>query len=249
MAHYSIYIPRACGASPELLPSVGLAELQRRQQWDFYDVARGPDGSHGVIATVFSHRDDSNPSIGYLPHQQQWTESAANPGQELPKGAFWFGVETDRPPRPIDLSHQTLMNGYDVRLKDGNAWRIPETLQMPMDIGRDPNTGELTKLYPGEYHAFCKQAEKYVIVLFDNILNLEILKKSNPAAAPAEVSSEFVLEDIWEFCCTALSLNYRLADPILGHGFMDLLDERKMALIVRATIALPDILEVIEKKS
>ena len=55
-------------------------------------------------------------------------------------------------------------------------------------------------------------------------------------------------EDVWEYCCQALSINYRVADPILGKGFLDLFDERKLALIVRATIALPDILEVISKK-
>jgi hypothetical protein len=248
MAHYSIFLPGRSGAQNHLA-SVGLGELERRRSWDWVEVARGPDGQAGVIGTIFGAVSGEDPVRGYDPDRQQWAAGPANPELELDKGAYWYGFEPQRPPQPADLVHPTVMAGTDVVLKDGNAWHVPESLQLPMDIGRDPDSGELKRYYTPQYEQFCRQAEKYVFVLFENIMTLEMMQRLQPQGPKGELTTEFVLEDCWQYCCQALSLNYRVVDPLVGSGMLDLFDDRKLMLVAMATIAFPDILETIEKKN
>lgn len=250
MAHYSIYIPGGRGASPNLLNSVGLGDLQLRQQWDWCE-AKGPDGGDGAIGTVFDQRakEGSMPLMGYHKDRQQWRPSVINPKAELPKGAFWYGFEPERPPTPVELAHRTQINGWDVVLQDKAAWRIPESLQLPMDIGHDEETGELVRMYSHQYEKFCRQAEKYVFVMFEHILALETLRHKYTDIPDDEIHVDFQLADAWDYCAMAMSINYRVASPVLGRGFLNLLDERSLAQIIRATLSMPAILEVIEKKN
>ena len=164
------------------------------------------------------------------------------------KGRYWFGIEPDRSPRPLDLAHHTIINGYDVLLKDGNLWRIPETLQMPLDIGRDPDTGELTKFYSSHYEDFCKQAEKYVFVMFENILTLDILSQGEPNVKDEQIHVAFTLEDVWEYCCDGLATNYRVCDPADWQGIPGPARRTEDGADRASHLSMPDILEVIEKK-
>lgn len=246
MAHYLIFVPNRHGALGHF-EAVGLKDLERRGGWDWMEVDKGPDGSQGVVGTYFDALSGENPARGIV-DEQKWIPSPANPEAGTEKGAWWYGYEPARPPTPLDLVYPTVMAGKEVSLKDGNSWLIPEALQLPMRIGRDPESGEVTKIYSEKYEKFCKQSEKYVEILFENIVAIEIQKRMHPSAEPTDIKAEFTLTDLWDYCCEALSLNYRVCDPIIGYGFLDLIDDRDMARIALATIAFPDIYEVIEKK-
>jgi len=247
VSHYLIYLPGRSGAVGHL-ESVGLGQLEQRKSFDWMEVDSGPDGKGGVIGTVFGAPSKDEPFHGYDPSSQEWRAGPPNRDIGVSAGDWWYGFDPSRPPVPADLMHDTVMDGKDVILKDGNGWLVPESLSLPMNIGRDPETGDIRRYYTGKYEEFCKATERYVFILFENIMSLELMKKMNPGMPDGEYKTDFVFEDLWDYCCLALSINYRVCDPIAGHGFLDLFDDRKMILIAMATIAFPDILEVIEKK-
>ena len=247
MAYYSIFIPGASAADKHL-ESVGLGDLERSRSWDWIEAPRGPDGLQGVVGTVFGSASGQEPIRGIDLAKQKWVRGAADPVKEIAAGAWWYGSEPDRPPVPADLINQKVLRGSDVTLRDGNAWHIPEALQLPMRVGRDIETGEIRRKYATEYEAFCEASENWVQTMFDALYGLEVEQNNNPNKPPGEVQMQFELSNPYLYCCMALSLNYRVMDPIVGDEYLDLFDDASMANIVRATIAFPDILTVIEKK-
>jgi len=247
MSHYSLYIPGQRFGRTSFLQPLGLAELEENCGWDWCEVTEGPDGASGVIGTVLCADPVRRPAHGYRPDIQRWSPCPPDEVKGICKGDLWFGIEPERPPSPIDLQHSRTYEGQFVKLKDGNEWKIPESLSLPMQVGRDPETGELQKYYPDKFSEFCRMTERFVYTFFENIALLNVMKQRFPEMDEKELTVTFELEESWEYASRALSINYRVCDPLVGYGYLDLMNEMHMVMIIRATIALPDIIDVIKK--
>lgn len=246
MAHYSIYVPGARGASDDHLRRVGLEGLAERggTQWTEV-IGRGPDGGIGSIATwTPTNNPEHDPLLGYYPDRQEWRPAEADAERGLEEGRYWFGFEPDRPPSPADLAYQQQIFGARVQLADGQAWIVPFASRLPHR--HKLTSGKWGRVVKEQYRDFFERCQRNAEVIF-TVLDLQDFMVGRRAVA--EASDELVkitIDDGARLCCDALAINYRLTPEIID--MLGLLDDRSMIAIIWTTIEMQDIVDVRDQK-
>lgn len=219
MAGYSIFIPRARGNPDKRLGELGLRGLSDIAP-SVTDWPNGPDGAGICVSWIPpASGPEQRPPLQYQPDRQRW-ESAKKCG-ERPAGAFWIGIEQDRPPRPDDLAREKRFAGSDIVLEDGNSWRVAAVEQLPHLLGIDA-AGDVVETVRADYREFYEAANQVFTWL------------ANDAIPHA---------DGFDFCCRALAVNYRLNRDVID--FLGLLSTEQLGPIAMAAVQFEAILESI----
>lgn len=239
MASYLIYIPGVQGAKNDHLEKLGLASLCVDSSPEWMDVLQhDPDGGHGLVA-CWRRAEDSNPSFG-VQDSQDWTASPPDPDLKLDAGAYWIGIERDRPVVPADLENTNRHYSAEVLLCDGNWWAIPIASRLPHRHGLNHHTGEKYRRVAPQYEDFWNYSEKYAAQILAEMDAVEIIKQRRPNMSDEELTTQVPLEDVWDYCVYELSLNYRISQSIVDR--LDLFDDATMVKTVFATIDMAEIL-------
>ena len=240
MAGYLLYIPGARGADPEHLANVGLAELGTDRLPEFADCLAGPDGQQGLLA--FWHVGGQSPPVNTLLYN--WRPAPRDKRTGLAAKRFYLGILAGEQILPQDIQRDVLRSGYWVQAADKQRWQIPAAEQLPHQHGLDEE-GEFVRLPAAAFRTFWEQSRQYAVQFFKACDQLELLQ-ATLRQAPEETEIEFTIAQTWDFCCQALSINYRLAPSLVS--LLGLIDDDTMSAIVKAAIDLPVLLEVKREK-
>ncbi len=185
----------------------------------------GPDGHRGTL--LYWH-DGSVDSFGYFPDSQEWDKCAK--GKTYEQGAFWIGYTIGRPVEPHDLLKREYHDGTAVTLNDGNEWLIPSAGMLPKVWGIDQETGTPCAKYDERFREFCEESEKYA----ESICSM------------SEDGSATVSADWWQYCLTALSINYRIIPDVASK--LGLFTTCNLFDVAMATCDRDFIVEILEQK-
>jgi len=243
MAGYSIYFPGVQGSSPQHFDRVGLVGLAENAQ--FCDVLQhGPDGGRGVVATWPTGKTatDSHPGM----HEAiRWVAAKPDEERKLAAGRFWMGFDEARPLTPVDVARKAQAEGCWRVLRDGQAWKIPSCPRLPSRATLHPGTGKFCFATEPRYAEFARRANTYAVEMFKQFGELDLLRSVKPdIEADATVGLE--IEEAWQHCCDALSINYRLTPELIDA--MELLDQTTMVAVVLSTFDYDQIIECAELK-
>lgn len=257
--HFSLYFPGQTGASNAPLDRCGLAALYADRSPQWAPLERGPDGGPGLLAVWQCGDPERDPPLAVTP-TQDWqpcrpvlaagagaraTEGEHQPpAPALPAGAYWVGIDRERPPTPADLAHKTTYAGYWIRLADGQEWHVPTAALMSPLADLDEH-GRYCERPRGEFAGFWHKSEKYAQAMFTAALQhnaLSLVAKKEPPP----IAVEFDREELFQFCVEALAFNYRLNAEIVAR--LGLFDQLTMSTIVKAVIDLPKILDTQREK-
>lgn len=190
---YSIYIPGKAGGNPEHLRSVGLGALLEPGDAGpcFTDIS-GPDGRGGVLVDWFK--------AGQRPKWEEllWDQSGFDPVANL-SGAFWFGHD-GHPIAPKEIQRSKTFPSVDIVMDDGQLWELPVVAELPHRLVMDDRTGSME---PTEVKSQWKDYYNLTIGAIDTLM-------SN-----ADSMGSLTFADFDGFLTRALSINYRIARPLL----------------------------------
>ncbi len=246
MAGYALYLPGVKGSDPNHLRRVGLDGLLLEGSPEFAEITEhGPDGKMGMMAAFCKGDIATDPP--FTPKAYVWQPAKACKRRELPEGRFFFGTVRDKPVAPRDILRKGVLTGLGkyVDLRDGNAWHIPEAVNLPHVHGLNGD-GEFERQVSEQYREFWEISKSYAVTFCEAIDQLEALKSSNPKNLNPELVIEFPLAEGWEYCCKALAINYRLTPELID--MLGLLDDVGARNIIKVTVGLWIILEVRDQK-
>lgn len=218
MPRFLYYLPLP-GVNRQLLTERGLldrfqGEGGRMLEYVVASCNHGPDGKMGCVFGLGA----SHPA--YDSKAQRW---AQGPG-------FWVGVE-DAPPMPEDLVREVGIEGPEIRLADGNAWRVPRIHRWDVDLSQHvPNLPKAivpVPSAPGEYRCETRVKAEYAKVD-------EIARRT--FAGFVEERS-VTIESMFADAVAILAVNYRLG--MEEAGLLGLLDTETAQTILEAAIDLP----------
>ena len=219
--HYALFIPKAIGANPKILDSVGLGHLLAKGDaspllQELQD--KGPDGGPGLLVVW-------PPSMpAYIPDQLTWQAAKPDPDKQLPGGRFWWGYDPANPPAAADLRRNEPFAGRTMRVGD-DYWLIPNILLLPHKFVLD-EAGEETR-----------QVESSHAVVYERgMWAFEALKAQieERQRAPAKDMRGYVVE--------MLQLNYRTFRDLSYH--LGLLTDSSWFALACATVDLETLLQI-----
>jgi hypothetical protein len=237
--HYWLYFPGTTGITNEHLERVGLADLARGQAPVWFEPERGPDGKRGMCCT-WQRGNGDDPPLAMLP-SQAWTpcRPATIPGGTLAKGAYWVGIDRDRPPRPEDLERKEVFCGHTVPLRDRQGWTVPTAVRLPHTHGLGED-GQYCRVIQERFADFWKRSEAYARELL-TLLRQVVLLSQRPGTKPTDtLRADFDIADTFAFAVEALAINYRINAEIVTQ--LDLLDDAGLLDVVKATVDLPTLI-------
>ncbi len=109
------------------------------------DCAKGPTGSSGTIVFALPAGGGRNPKPGYHPNEQTWIDC----------DGYWLGYANNHKPSPQMLQRETVIDGYEHMLGDGQVWTCPIIRRawlfpcLPQSIAR--HRGEIEREVLPEY--------------------------------------------------------------------------------------------------
>lgn len=195
MSGFLYFIPFKTGLQKKDIEEAGLADVMYNIDFIQRHAADGPSKTGGCVCVPKYIDDDSVPKVGYFPDRQDWAEANG--------GKYWIGTEIKKPVKPEDLRRGEFIDGYEMKLNDGNTWTIPIArifdggTSLDSEIILGPN-GELVSEIIPRYVKFGNMAEKIW-----NILKKVIISESDDI--PENQLSNL---EIWKICIEALSINY-----------------------------------------
>lgn len=251
--HYYLYFPGTIGISNEPLVRCGLADLARDQSPAWFELDRGPDGKRGAACTwVRGNADD--PPLALLP-SQAWTpcrpvcqetgDRRQGTEVEIPRGAYWVGIDRERPPRPAELERREFYCGHPVALGDGKAWMIPTARRLPHTHGLGED-GSYSRRIHERFANFWARSEEYGRELL-TVLRQALLLAERPNARPTDtLTADFDMAQTFAFAVEALAINYRVNAEIVTR--LGLLDDAGLLDVVKAVVDLPTLIGVEREK-
>lgn len=237
-----VYVPArfAHGDKKTLLESFGLERLVADRGPTAIDVLNGgPDGANGILCHWMQPGDPFAGRAGVVLDKQTWYEAPASVEHE--KGRYWLGWYTDHPPAPADLAMTEQYGGGWVQLGDNREWLIPATRRLSHRGSLDPQTGKFRRVPKDRYTEFCRKAAAHAHAVFSAVGAFNAYLEQHPDADPEEYEVECTLEDAWEYCCEALSINYRVTPEVIDA--LKLFDDQSMIAVMMQTVELTEILE------
>jgi len=245
--HYLIYIPNVKGVGDKVLEAAGLSALKDSGA-EFSEHYEGtPDGSHGTLVSWSPYSEEKlNPPKKVNAENWVWRPCPKTPNVE--EGQFWLGTNKYLPPLPLDLLRrgEQELDGYEVQLGDGQAWRIVPASAVFREYRAE---GKELKWKPEERNE--QYTRNASIIAREIFAKLDLLDCPNVAKADIASYSDqpvtFILSGSFDHCCLALSVKYRLTPEICD--MLNLVNRKEIqAEIVKASIDLPDIFETREQK-
>lgn len=217
MAAYMIFAEGETQTSG-LTERLGIAEIEigePRLTWLRCEV--GPGGKPGLLG--FWMDPDHVGAQAFDPSAQRWVL--------VPSERFWVGTHLSSPLKPKDIQRINTHNSIEVRLEDGNKWKVPKAGYLPSYHGEDA-TGAFRRQPRDEFSEFCHQAE----AIFQHFVDQMLARRLDPEAEQKNLPIK--VQGQWEYVCHALSLNYRLARPIISA--LQLIGDESGALLLLATV-------------
>jgi hypothetical protein len=103
-------------------------------------IEAGPGRQSGRLLAVVPPAENGGDSatLRHFPNGQEW-----RPIEVGDKVRYWLGWEKDRKPTQRDVARSEAIDGFDVKLADGNRWKIPavkaqwDTLPRVIGLGAD----------------------------------------------------------------------------------------------------------------
>ena len=208
---FLIYIPGDGTSDEQKLVSAGLPALA--SGCSAIATPAGPDGKPGV---VFSWpTSDPRSTMGYLPVIQEWIPAEAV--GDLPEKRYWVGFVKGALPTPHDLAHLNQLDGDQVTLGDGRAWKMPAAAMLPK-TSRYTSAGWGWKIQEG-YEAYWDESCQWYLDL--------ITKQMDDGQTT-------VAANCCEYLTRALSMNYRLTPEVVSH--LGLFNTRTIGPALLATV-------------
>ena len=213
MAAYMLFVEgRTDGAG--LVAELDLEEIERDHSaliWSASD--SGPGGKPGMLGYWIDNERAGSPR--FEAHRQKWIAASGN---------LWVGTHLEAPLRPQDIQRAEPASTANcwIALEDGNEWLIPCASGLPHLWGEDAE-GNFTRTPKDTYKEFCAEAGRVYQLFVEH----------------DETSSAWNIAADWDYVCRALSLNYRLARPIISA--LGLIGDRSGAALLAATVGLRQI--------
>lgn len=217
MAHYSIFIPGAIGASTQPLIDAGLGDLvaEGDRKPDTIQVSQGPNGHPGTVYGWTINAGTSVP-LGIFP-EIKWVPSY--------NGKFWLGIKESDRPQPVDLLRHSPINGSQVTLADGYTWNLPTISRLPANFSLSDD-GSLTRTVKARYKFLYDSSVRIVSELLEQFGMIESLREKNKNLD--EYGIPVSVEDGLILVANALSINYRITFTIAV--MLGLFDEHSAAM-------------------
>ena len=95
----------------------------------------GPGDEMGLLlrAEPATSTGNLSPRFDYLPDDQTW-QRVVDRSEGVERVLYWIGIDNAEPPKPTDLARLKTVDGYLVKLGDGQMWKIP-LIRQPSDSG------------------------------------------------------------------------------------------------------------------
>lgn len=222
MAGFLYFVPGLKGLSPTDRLAVGLDEVLAGTPLAVGQLTGGgPDGQAGVVAAVDAdadHADGEQPEVAYRASAQTW--------ERAPNGKFWIGIETAKPPRPVDLQRPTILPGYWCAMQDGSRWIVPVARHfdagtaLPSSLYLGDNGQVVTGAVLARFAALSAAAERAW-----GVFRAEMGLLDKDEKPPRELSER----DSWDIAIEAIRTNYRV-----GHAEASFLGKRGAFLTTEA---------------
>jgi len=209
----------------KVLETCGLLDLAKKSSPSVRKSHDGPDdkGQGGFIISWPSIETTEAPV--YNPGCQRW---APCKGKDDRAGLFWIGILTDRPFKPETLQRTEMYESIPVKLADGVEWLVPIAKALPHVWGIDDNA-EFSRSISPEFAGFSSLCDEYYQVI-----------------SQKEAGDTIVWSDVWKFCLSALSINYRVNSDILD--FLGIINDETGMGIVFASMGLDVARLVVEQQ-
>jgi hypothetical protein len=237
--HYYLYFPGATGITDEHLARCGLEDLARGQSPTWFEPPRGPDGKRGMACTWLRGNGD-DPPLGIV-ESQKWTpcRPAAIPGGKLEAGAYWVGVDRERPVRPEDIERAEPFAGHRVPLDDDQIWTVPIARRLPHCHGLDDRGAYCRQIHP-RFAAFWQRSESFAAELLTVVRQLTLMATRKGAKPTDTLNAQFDMAETFDFAVEALAMNYRLNAELVTT--LGLLDDCGLLDVVKAVVDLPTLI-------
>ena len=214
MRRFLYYIPNVGGANAQMLSDRGL--LGRFSQGIGRETVE-----HSVTASIEGpkERGDKNPPrVGCLvaaglrpakfePDRQRWIPLLSTSHQQPATSNHSFpyvGVEDiAQPPRPADLERESGVAGYDLKLADGNVWRVP--LVRRWDAQQLEHVAALPEAITGEAAG---GRYRFVTRVRPEFAEIDAIGESLFSAFNTRATT--TIEDLFDLASRLLAVNYRL---------------------------------------
>lgn len=219
MAHYLVYVPSehvraASEAGRHPLEHVGLAD-------HFPDamgvqIGDGPDRKggqlYGWIVPTAPHR------LKFVSDEQTWIPAVPDPQTEAAAQRYWVGFWNDSPVTARDLVRSQTVPGTELQIDGTGHWSVPHPSQLPftLGLGSAGHWVERVDEQYREYHSTVKTVQNTI----------------------AAGNIDFENCRLWDFCLTALQINYRLTREAVSH--MNLFTSVSTVKIARLAIGLSE---------
>ena len=204
--HFQMFFPGKTNNAPACLRSVGLA--------DFVDGASEKpvmmnDGANGLLVGWGEF-------ISYLPDEQSWTEA----------DGYRIGFWNKKPVVPADLARRSLFPGFDLKLGDGNLWKIPVAAQLPSTYKLID--GRWASVRKPQFLDFWNQSETWFRRLM--VLDFDHQRMADDAGMGLD---EF--KSCWvDFVVFTLRQNYRINAAVVSE--LGLIDDWNLAAVTMAVV-------------
>jgi hypothetical protein len=191
--HFVLFIPDSGDESlsiSDTLISVGCGHLGDRVNTP-QQITQGPDGGKGKL---YSWMGNSGQVHRFEP--DEWLPAIASPDEGFAECRYWVGVNSNSPPKPIDLLRSYPYSGENVLMGDGQQWLVPRATSLPFDAIR-ADDGSTVFIPQRKYHHFSLMADEW-----RNSLNI------------AKSGTTFLFDEMRDFVEQGLIANYRLLPEV-----------------------------------
>jgi hypothetical protein len=182
-------------------------------------IAAGPDGAAGVL---FSNDMGPRRELRF-DADTQFFERSQN-------GKFWIGYEKHFAPVPNDLARVAGLLGPEIKLADGNLWRVPL-------IRRWKNETGFVSTMPRKLCAVMRDGRNVIEPV--TLAHFRALDAMADDIVRAFIAEEvWTLETLWSVCLALIGQNYLIgADEA---GLLGLFDRDVCLEILRQAIDVPE---------
>lgn len=235
-----LYFVPADVTRPAELSAYGLDyAFERGMSIAFCPCRNGPGGVAGTVVGC----DRGGMIVGYYPSKQTWRKI---PGP----GDVHAGCYQDARPGPAQLLRRDALDGYPVRMLDGNDWLVPTArglieqdgdiryqARLPAAMALDEDGQWKPTGVTQKYAALWSVAERF----WDAFTGANLIKTAEGGRA------ELMLHDLADGVITALATNYRLGPT--EAAMLELLDQECCREALKAVIDWPVMESWLEKKT
>ncbi|WP_166820520.1 hypothetical protein [Thalassoroseus pseudoceratinae] len=192
--------------------------------WSHVFAQRGPHNKSGMIISVHPPKGGTEAIAGYYAKNQTWNAVEADDGS-IP---YYVGFENGRRPKPSDLQRPDMMQGHEVKLNDGELYRIPviHAAYTTLPLGYRVRKGIPNLEIAPQYEELVAEGAKW----FD--------------MATSETAAGF--SEMYLFACLILRLNYRVGLMECSLDCLNLLTTDNVSEIISVTLGFRDIQAEIE---